>query len=625
MPEINIEQGTQPQINIDHQSGQIVIEQDTQPQINVAAPTTTGNLVKGVAGPVASDIVAVFDGGGFQIKIPNADVSFEAQNIVNVGSVVGGTGASDELTARGSSDSGLGRFRVLSPFEIGNDGGAGVEAGDQVAFRYRPDFAAGGGFNGGLISSTAAVTQDDGIFIWSMLSETSSFDITVNPTFAAFTNLNVIPTITTSAGFGLSALVVNVGLIHETTAIGTTTIPSTTGLSFVPQARSTISGGTLNRTNQTAVQVRPTHSTVTGGTVGHGNIRGVHCEVPTVALFQPANGTETLTSYVGLDYEDQTFGGNVEKVAVRSAQSAATNAYFLRHTGNAQSVLGGQLRFDADLTGITFGASQDINMGWAGPTNEFFLNFLLTGDDIRFSNPSANRILVQGDVQATELNMNFDRMSWGAQSGANGNSVFTIVMPARTASINGDWVDILETAAGNLTVNASLNAVSSRVTNSVSITSGTGSISSDVATERIGGMTVSGLGGADTAAMHVTGRRTARGVDAFEPLTPAALGADVNDYAPATGNSMRQIWRLEASGASRTITGIAVQQSVDTQWIINVGSNNIVLAHQNAGSTAGNRFISPTGANYTLGPDESALLWHDDVTDRWRILPGTGA
>ena len=118
------------------------------------------------------------------------------------------------------------------------------------------------------------------------------------------------------------------------------------------------------------------------------------------------------------------------------------------------------------------------------------------------------------------------------------------------------------------------------------------------------------------------GRRTLFGTDNLPPITPAALAADANDYqGQGTGDNIRQVVRVEATGANRTITGFDVQAEHDSMWVTNVGaSNDVILAHQNAGSVAENRIISPTGADVNLSQNESAFLWYDGTTDRWRIL-----
>jgi len=196
-------------------------------------------------------------------------------------------------------------------------------------------------------------------------------------------------------------------------------------------------------------------------------------------------------------------------------------------------------------------------------------------------------------------------------------------------AVAGGWADFLLTQAGNLDINGfAMSDVSAWVINAISLDALGGGSISEISTLRIGGMTTSLIGSADTAAIHHTGRRTARGADNFHEITAAALAGNVNDYgAQLTGNSMRQIVRITTDDLGvRTITGFAVQQSGDTLVVVNVGTvDNIILSHQDVASAASNRIISPTAANWTLAPGEFAKLWHDRVTDRWRILESNGA
>lgn len=97
------------------------------------------------------------------------------------------------------------------------------------------------------------------------------------------------------------------------------------------------------------------------------------------------------------------------------------------------------------------------------------------------------------------------------------------------------------------------------------------------------------------------------------PLSPATITADVNNYSLAVGRFNRL-----ATDASRTLTGLVAGVTGEEREIWNVGSNNLVLAHQSASSTDVNRFICTGAANITLAPDEQALLRYDGVTQRWR-------
>lgn len=102
---------------------------------------------------------------------------------------------------------------------------------------------------------------------------------------------------------------------------------------------------------------------------------------------------------------------------------------------------------------------------------------------------------------------------------------------------------------------------------------------------------------------------------ASAPYTAAQITADQDNYAlPAA-----RYYRL-SSDASRTITGMNVAQTDGQEFEIwNVGSNNIILADQSLASTAGYRFLSSTGANITLGPNEIALCRYDGASSRIRV------
>lgn len=108
---------------------------------------------------------------------------------------------------------------------------------------------------------------------------------------------------------------------------------------------------------------------------------------------------------------------------------------------------------------------------------------------------------------------------------------------------------------------------------------------------------------------------TGNGTLAPNPLTPSQITSNQNNYAPGVA----WIYRL-STDASRDITGLSISQ-VDGQMVrvCNVGSNSIVLKHQDTNSTAANRFLCKGAADITLAADEEAEGWYDSTTSRWRI------
>lgn len=117
--------------------------------------------------------------------------------------------------------------------------------------------------------------------------------------------------------------------------------------------------------------------------------------------------------------------------------------------------------------------------------------------------------------------------------------------------------------------------------------------------------------------VSVEGASSTGGTFRHIATSPSQITADQNNYAPG-GTSKFQRWSTDAA---RNITGLSLSQ-VDGQehTIVNVGSNNIVLVHQSASSTAANRFLNSTGADITLSANQSAELIYDNTQSRWLVF-----
>ena len=98
-------------------------------------------------------------------------------------------------------------------------------------------------------------------------------------------------------------------------------------------------------------------------------------------------------------------------------------------------------------------------------------------------------------------------------------------------------------------------------------------------------------------------------------LTPDEFTVNQNNFDIKDAGALRV-----SSDASRNMTGIARVKAGRRLLIINVGSNNIVLTNQDSASTAAYRVITGTGSSLTLAGDDTALLWYDDETSRWRVV-----
>lgn len=86
------------------------------------------------------------------------------------------------------------------------------------------------------------------------------------------------------------------------------------------------------------------------------------------------------------------------------------------------------------------------------------------------------------------------------------------------------------------------------------------------------------------------------------------------------------VLRLNALGA-HTITGL-VPPVANIGWVyylfnISDGATEIItLTHDDAASTAANRFFLPNNASLQLLPRSGVILWYDSIVDRWFIIGG---
>lgn len=112
-------------------------------------------------------------------------------------------------------------------------------------------------------------------------------------------------------------------------------------------------------------------------------------------------------------------------------------------------------------------------------------------------------------------------------------------------------------------------------------------------------------------------------VDSFAQnatISPSQLTGNTDNWNP-TDVATATVIRV-STDASRNLTGILAAAGAvpfATKLLVNIGSFDLVLVHD-ATSTAANRFLSPTGSDLTLAAGETATLWYDPTTQRWRIV-----
>lgn len=103
-----------------------------------------------------------------------------------------------------------------------------------------------------------------------------------------------------------------------------------------------------------------------------------------------------------------------------------------------------------------------------------------------------------------------------------------------------------------------------------------------------------------------------------ETVTPQVnydqITTDRNDFPLSEGRLQRL-----STDAPRTITGFA-NVGTDIKIILNSGSQDLVIGHDNAGSVPTNRIICHNLANITLTASKSVIIYYDFTSNRVRTV-----
>jgi hypothetical protein len=98
--------------------------------------------------------------------------------------------------------------------------------------------------------------------------------------------------------------------------------------------------------------------------------------------------------------------------------------------------------------------------------------------------------------------------------------------------------------------------------------------------------------------------------------TPAQITSNQNNYAV---DATDPVIRLSSDADGRQITGI-VAQANKGRWLLNVGSNTIILVHDSGSSSAANRFDFVVGEDLTIDAGDCVFIWYDSTDSRWKAF-----
>lgn len=536
-------------------------------------------------------------------------------------SLFGGvTGFPGDLTLQGNTAASLGRIFANSPIVFGPY----VPSGEAYAFQYNASEAFNSNFIGGGLNMSGNLTFSQPTFIYESFRGSPTINTNANPGFAAYTVLQALPVLSAGPNAGhnpLNPLILNAGPRLTNGFAGTRTSTNVAGINWAPTNNPAANGAVMVITNSTGLQVAPVWNTVTGSRAELGTIIGMDVRAPAQALFAQSLGIERLTAFYGMRVANPGINnqfGTAPVAAVQSSILTGTNRWFLQNLGTANSEFGaGSAHFNDNaglLLGNTF-ALPDALIAWDGA------NLILNPQT---SGPSAGRvripfggILVEGDsfpvsdfIRNT-ASTNLINSSWRLTGKTSadmadgfGTAMFWTIEDDAAVKNNIAFMSAERAGADNTGL-FRMRVYEAGVINQIWQASG--------------------------KTMTITARSELSGAVKYPPIVPAALAAGDNDdwngLLTASPNNNQRYWaRISGDAAGSIITGIDVTavQDGDTFELTNIGTGNILLVDEDAGSVAANRFATVDTFTFVLKPNGTATIRYDTTAARWYVVTPAG-
>ncbi len=102
-------------------------------------------------------------------------------------------------------------------------------------------------------------------------------------------------------------------------------------------------------------------------------------------------------------------------------------------------------------------------------------------------------------------------------------------------------------------------------------------------------------------------------------VSPTSLpNGNTNNWAP-TGIASAIVVRVTAD-VGAFLTGITALGAGQMVTLMNIGTNDLTITHEDGSSTAEHRFLLPNGATITLRDNGSITFWYDVQSQRYRVF-----